>query len=106
MKFLKRILFAFFLLLFSLFVFLFVISRFYHKKAEQYIVAELNKHLASVVSIEDIKLDPFSKFPHISLTMSNSVVYVPGKEKTEKLMEFEKLFFMFSITDLFTSNYC
>lgn len=112
-KYIKVILLSFLSLLLLLAITAFVIVRFYEDEVKQILVVQINKQLVTPVSVKDIELSLFKKFPSASLEFTDVTAEsvqpadsLEGAQRfTERLFEAHKIFLQFNILDIFYGNY-
>jgi len=87
-------------------IFALIVGFFYQDKVKNIIVNELNKNLRSEISVKNIELSLFKKFPYASLTFCELTAKdATEKEKKDTLLVAEKLSLNFNIIDIFQDNY-
>jgi uncharacterized protein involved in outer membrane biogenesis len=105
-KYIKRILLSiliFFLLLISSAI---IIIYFNQDSIKKYIVAQINKQLATEIKVKEVELSLFQKFPYVSLTFTD-VTAKDAIKATNKgeLLKAENVYLQFNIWDLYNKNY-
>ncbi len=90
-----------------------LIANFYEDEVKQVLVGQLNKRLATPVSVKNIELSLIKKFPNASLVFTDVVVESvnkadsSGAEKLfkEPLFKAHSIFLQFNVFDIFHHNY-
>ncbi len=90
-----------------------VITSFYETEVIQYIKTQLNKQLQSEISIKEVNLSLFKKFPYATLEftdVSAKSVAIKGNEKTPKewkkpLIKAHKVYLQFNILNIINKKY-
>jgi len=90
-----------------------IVSKFYEEEIGQYAIQELNKHIETPVSVEEIDLTLLRKFPDASVHFKNVFLpSVPGfnteqfkEQSTDTLLFLKDVFFQFSLKGLFSHRY-
>lgn len=83
------------------------LAKKYEPEVTRAIIGELNKHLESEVSVEDINLSLTQRFPFASLRMSNVVIPETGDWKVDgdTLIFVKDLYLQIGLLDFFKKNY-
>ena len=91
----------------------FIVSKFYEEEIGQYAIQELNKNIYTPVSVAEVDLTLFRKFPDASIHFKN--VFIPSvkgfhteqfkQQNTDTLLYLDDLFFQFSLKGLFAKKY-
>ncbi len=76
----------------------------YQDKLIALFVAELNKHLKAKVEVAKIELSLWDKFPQAAITLSGTTI-MSSSDSSQKLAEAERLYFTFSLRDLWYKQY-
>lgn len=90
-----------------------LIANFYEDEVKQVLVSQLNKRLATPVSVKNIELSLIKKFPNASLVFTDVVVESVNKADSggavtlfkEHLFEAHTIFLQFNVFDIFHHNY-
>jgi len=90
-----------------------IVSKFYEEEIGQYAIQELNKHIETPVSVDEIDLTLLRKFPDASVHFKN--VFIPSvpafstdqfhEQNTDTLLFMSDVFFQFSLKGLFSRRY-
>ena len=90
----------------SFIIFALIVGFFFQEKVKNIIVNELNKNLRTEISVKNIELSLFKKFPYATLTFYDLTAKdATEKEKKDTLLKAEKLLLNFNIIDIFQDNY-
>ena len=90
-----------------------VITSFYETEVIQFVKIQLNKQLKSEISIKEVNLSLFKKFPYATLEftdVSAKSVAIEGKEKTPEewakpLLKAHKVYLQFNIFNIINKKY-
>ncbi len=93
--------------LFALFIMAaLIIGFFYQDKVKNIIINELNKNLRSEITVKNIELSLFKKFPYASLYFTEfTAMDATDKPNRDTLLFAEKFYLNFNIIDIFRENY-
>ena len=105
-KYIKRILLSiliFFLLLINSAI---IIIYFNQDSIKKYIVAQINKQLATEIKVKEVELSLFQKFPYVSLTFTDVTAKDAIKSANRgELLKAENIYLQFNIWDIYNKNY-
>ena len=100
-----RLFAVFFILLVLIAGSLFIVSYYFGEDIKQKLINELNKELEAEISVGQIHLNLYEKFPHASLIFSN----VNSNEKNltpgKSLVKAEKISLLFNVYDILSGHY-
>lgn len=71
----------------------------------QYVLAELNDMQQGHTKLRDIKIDPISNFPYISVDLKGLALYPNQKDTLKPIYRFDDVYLGFNYTDIISGNY-
>ena len=105
-KYFRRIILFVFIFFFLIIASAFVIIYFYQDSIKKFIVAQINKQLATEIQVKDVELSLFQKFPNASLTFTDVTAKdAITSQNKGNLLKADNIYLQFSIWDLFDKDY-